>query len=89
MSHVLPALGFKQPPGHVVPFAPAEGPPGSTDPSRPACCRELIARLSSAGAASLALSAMQMAAEEKVEELLPLAEELEKWVKRPAGEEVR
>lgn len=50
---------------------------------------EFITRLSCARTASMALSVMDMSAKEKVKELFHLAEELEKWVKRPAREEGR
>lgn len=74
----LPEAEFKTAPAQVVPTGPAAR-AGSRD--------EFITRLSCARTASMALSVMDMPAREKVKELFHLAEELEKWVKRPSAQE--
>ena len=69
-----PALEHVQAPGGAAPSPRA----GSRD--------EFITRLSWARTASMGLSVVDMPVKEKVKELFHLAEELEKWVKRPAKE---
>jgi len=68
-------------------FKKAQAQAGTVPSVRTGSRDEFIARLSCARTASLALSVVQMPVEEKTEELFHLAEELEKWVKRPAAEE--
>jgi len=65
-------------------FDTAQGTAKTTPSARAGSRDEFISRLSCARTASLALSVVQMPVEEKVKELFHLAEELEKWVNRPA-----
>ena len=62
---------------------------GTVPSARTGSRDEFIARLSCARTASMALSVVDMPVKEKVKELFHLAEELEKWVKRPTGEDGR
>jgi len=70
-------------------LCPSGAKPRTVPAGRAGSRDEFITRLSCARTASLALSVVQMPAEEKVKELFHVAEELEKWVKRPSarGEE--
>ena len=68
-------------------FKKAQAQAPTMPPVRTGSRDEFITRLSCLRSASLALSVVQMPVEEKVKELLHLAEELEKWVKRPSGAE--
>jgi len=70
-------------------FKKAQAQGGSVPSAGTGSRDEFIARLSCARSASLALSVVDMPVKEKVKELFHLAEELEKWVKRPAAEEGR
>ena len=70
-------------------FKKAQAQAGTVPSARTGSRDEFITRLSCARTASLALSVVQMPVKEKVKELFHLAEELEKWVKRHAGEEGR
>jgi len=65
-------------------FKPAQAPSAAL--ARTGSRDEFISRLSCLRSASLAVGIEQMPIEKKIKELFQLAEALEKWVKRPAGE---
>ncbi len=68
-------------------FKKAQAQAGTLPSARTGSRDEFITRLSCARSASLALSVVDLPVKEKVKELFHLAEELEKWVKRPARSE--